>query len=492
MHAARVGALLSLSLLLACKDREANDVFCGDGAVNQSEEVCDDGNNASGDGCRADCAKVEECGDGITDTGEECDDANELDGDGCRPGCFLAACGDGLLDAGESCDDGNSLENDGCSAGCQLQTCGNGTDDAGELCFSARQLLAAGAAPFGLVSADLDGDGDLDLAAADLQSAFHVFFNDGTGSFGDAQTTTVDGAVPFRVAAGDLDQDGDLDLIATENGFDANDEPTLGAVLVLLNDGAGNFAFSARVATEADLLISLAVADLNGDTFPEVITQGLNGKVSIFPNQNGQLLDPNEIDIPEQFFFGSQPFSVATGDLDGDDDIDIFVGDGGSLVARVLFNDGNANFTLRDGIDTGIGAFTVALGDADGDGDLDGLVLNQGLRSVAVLFNPGDGFFDSRANGIALAPNDGSFIDLDGDAAQEILALEGGDVFGGAPGRTLSLFAVEAAGLRPLARIDIGLGPSSAVSGDFNNDQRLDLAAAVIGESSVAVVLGAQ
>ena len=55
---------------------------CGNGSTDEGE-LCDDGNQESGDGCRADCGKVEGCGDQIVDFGEPCDDGNRIDGDGC-------------------------------------------------------------------------------------------------------------------------------------------------------------------------------------------------------------------------------------------------------------------------------------------------------------------------------------------------------------------------------------------------------------------------
>lgn len=56
--------------------------MCGNSAVDVGE-VCDDGNQVSGDGCRADCRKVEKCGDAELDTGETCDDGNANPADSC-------------------------------------------------------------------------------------------------------------------------------------------------------------------------------------------------------------------------------------------------------------------------------------------------------------------------------------------------------------------------------------------------------------------------
>ncbi|HEY5922374.1 MAG TPA: DUF4215 domain-containing protein, partial [Kofleriaceae bacterium] len=55
---------------------------CGNNVVD-IDELCDDGNQTSGDGCRADCRKVEDCGDAILDDGEGCDDGNANPADGC-------------------------------------------------------------------------------------------------------------------------------------------------------------------------------------------------------------------------------------------------------------------------------------------------------------------------------------------------------------------------------------------------------------------------
>jgi cysteine-rich repeat protein len=110
-------------------------VGCGNGVVEpQLNEVCDDGNRTSLDGCSANCLSAETCGDGAVDTalGEQCDcgmpgqtvagcaSANSNDpGASCRTDCKLARCGDGTVDPAEVCDDGNNAPGDGCRADCR-------------------------------------------------------------------------------------------------------------------------------------------------------------------------------------------------------------------------------------------------------------------------------------------------------------------------------------------------------------------------------------
>jgi fibro-slime domain-containing protein len=126
---------------------------CGDGNLTK-DEACDDGNKVSGDGCAANCLRVEpgyscvpagqlchpvaRCGDGVLVTPEQCDDGNTVAGDGCSPTCKVelgykcsssttngksacthTTCGDRKLEGAEGCDDGNSMPFDGCSSDCQ-------------------------------------------------------------------------------------------------------------------------------------------------------------------------------------------------------------------------------------------------------------------------------------------------------------------------------------------------------------------------------------
>lgn len=102
---------------------------CGNGQMDR-DEVCDDGNLLSGDGCSSDCKSNETCGNGIRDIDEECDVGDADSSEGCDDNCTFKSCGDGYRDTGESCDDGNHIDGDRCSANCLSdETCGNGYVD---------------------------------------------------------------------------------------------------------------------------------------------------------------------------------------------------------------------------------------------------------------------------------------------------------------------------------------------------------------------------
>ncbi|MBN2193881.1 MAG: DUF4215 domain-containing protein [Polyangiaceae bacterium] len=145
---------------------------CGDGILEAaSGEQCDDGNQASRDGCTQDCqvepghecagegegSCVSICGDGMVVGDEECDEGEDNGADLCSPDCRFVVpdCGNTVVDieSGEQCDDGNRVSGDGCSASCLIephyvcptpgepcawtQVCGDGLVDGSEACDDA-------------------------------------------------------------------------------------------------------------------------------------------------------------------------------------------------------------------------------------------------------------------------------------------------------------------------------------------------------------------
>lgn len=101
---------------------------CGDGLTDTSRgELCDEGDNnsdAPDASCRLNCLP-RRCGDTIEDSDEVCDDGNAAANDGCTPDCDSnETCGNHYPDvlAGELCDDGKERSHDGCDNTCALET----------------------------------------------------------------------------------------------------------------------------------------------------------------------------------------------------------------------------------------------------------------------------------------------------------------------------------------------------------------------------------
>ncbi len=109
--------------------------------------------------------------------------------------------------------------------------------------------------------ADIDGDGDLDIALASINGV-KLFINDGKGIFNDSQIISLSSAIsratgPVRaISFVDIDNDGDMDLFF---GNDRND-------LVYINDGSGSFSDSGlRLGIQETRNISVVDLDRDGD-----------------------------------------------------------------------------------------------------------------------------------------------------------------------------------------------------------------------------------
>src|SRR5262245_36644942 len=175
-----------------------------------------------------------------------------------------------------------------------------------------------------LALGDVDGDGDPD-AYLGFDGQNRLYLDDGNGTFADVTATNLPAVldVTRAVALGDVDGDGDLDAFAANDGQDR----------LHLNNGTGVF-------TEA-----------------------------------------TATNLP--FFFGNAR-AVALGDVDGDGDLDAYLGNGaGSIWGQegLFLNDGTGVFADATATNLPVVSdltFAVALGDVDGDGDLDAFVGNYG------------------------------------------------------------------------------------------------------------------
>ena len=138
-------------------------------------------------------------------------------------------------------------------------------------------------APYSIAVADLNSDGKLDVITANSgNDSVSVLLGDGAGALA-APETYGSGAssIPHSVAIGDLNRDGKLDVVTANSGIDN--------VSVLLGDGVGGLAapvdYSTGTGSSPD---SVAVADLNRDGEPDVVTANYNGTVSVLLNTSSR------------------------------------------------------------------------------------------------------------------------------------------------------------------------------------------------------------
>ncbi|WP_019503852.1 VCBS repeat-containing protein [Pleurocapsa sp. PCC 7319] len=357
----------------------------------------------------------------------------------------------------------------------------------------------ANEAPRGIASADFDGDGDQDIVVAnpgvdpssvepDSGNEISVLSNNGDGTFA-APVTFTTGVGP-RVSVGDFDGDGNID-IATSNA-------TNNTISILFNDGQGVFAVPVDFSTGKEPLINTPV-DLDGDGDLDIITSNqdsVNLNTAIFTGDTISILRNNgegEFAAPETLTVGEGVFLVATGDLDGDDDLDIVTSNERDDTLSVLFNNGADGFSDPVDLEAGRRPTSPIISDLDGDGDLDIATSNFGSGDVSVLLNNGDGTF---ATGNVFdtedSPSDLQAADLDGDGDIDF-AMRHSVFFtrsGNTTGSTISILRNNGDGTFAEPEIlSVGNTPSGLVVDDFDGEGELDLATPNFDDDSVTVYL---
>ena len=244
--------------------------------------------------------------------------------------------------------------------------------------------VGSSVSPGHLVAADLDGDGDQDLAVALQDNGLvRVLVNSG-GTFSLGSSVAV-GANPRWIAVARLDGNSSWDLAVANR--DSNN------VTVLLNGGSATFSASTFAAGAEPRAV--AAGDLNGDTFADLIVTNHDSRNLTRLQNNGSGGFTNVGTIP----VGSsvRPEGVTIADLDGNgtQDVAVAISDDGPSWAAVFLNSGGTlgaqtNYSL-----SGSNAGSIYAFDADGDARPELVAANEDSGNISVLPNSGTGTFGS-------------------------------------------------------------------------------------------------
>ncbi|OGT58813.1 MAG: hypothetical protein A3E01_00575 [Gammaproteobacteria bacterium RIFCSPHIGHO2_12_FULL_63_22] len=196
-------------------------------------------------------------------------------------------------------------------------------------------------------------------------------------------------------------------------------------------------------------------------------------------------------DAPGSFFpavhyaVGSNPFSVAGGDFNGDGNVDLVVGNWDSNNISVLLGTGAGAFAAAVNYNVGTGAQTVAVADFNGDQKLDLAVANIWSHNVSVLLGSGTGTFAASVQyPVGINPRTVAVADFNGDTKLDLAVANGSS--GG-----VSILLGDGTGVFGNATtFEVGINPISVAIGKFNADAFLDLAVANQGGANVSILLG--
>ncbi|TWU29360.1 CRTAC1 family protein [Bythopirellula polymerisocia] len=240
----------------------------------------------------------------------------------------------------------------------------------------------------GVAAGDFDGDGRTDLLFTRLNDTNIFYRNLGNGTF-EPRTSSAGfntATLTNGVVSGDIDNDGDLDLYMTTTNDTRN--------YLYLNDGAGFFtdAGTGSVAALANGTVrqgqGASFGDYDNDGYLDLITGDWNNLVA---NCQSRLLRNLGASQPGQFedvtpvagidvYRNSKTYRFAPRfvDLDRDGHLDLtFASD--FPTSQLFWNNGDGTYTdgtLAAGVGTDQNGMGTTFADYDGDGDLDWFITN--------------------------------------------------------------------------------------------------------------------
>jgi len=249
----------------------------------------------------------------------------------------------------------------------------------------------------------------------------------------------------FNMASADFNDDGKMDMVFDQHKFQS---PDTFEIEILINDGNGGLQLGTSEVFEGSVPKvqhprQMLIADFNGDGHADIFIADHGQDTDPFPGyQNtlvlsspgGKLIDATG-NLPQQNDF---THSAAFGDIDGDGDLDLYIGNlygGDGSPPQVWVNDGSGVFSIEGGhipgkfTDISINKYTSSnFADVNNDGFVDLILGGDSISQSVVLLNNRNGQFVEVPNAIpskAMLDDDiALFIetyDFNSDGLQDII-----------------------------------------------------------------------
>jgi hypothetical protein len=255
--------------------------------------------------------------------------------------------------------------------------------------FSNQQTYPTGiySRPYSVVVNDFNNDNYFDIAVANYgTNNIGIFLGYGNGSFANQKLFSIGSSHPLFIKSGDFNNDNRSDIAVANYGTNN--------IGVFLGYGNGSFQNQITSFTGYDsLLYSLAVGDFNEDNHLEIAIANYNiDNIGIFLGYgNGSFQSQNTYTTT----YGSNPSSIAVGDFNDDNHLDIVVANNGTGNVGILLGCGNGMFAAQTTYLIKLNSHLqyITIGDFNKDGELDVAVVDSENDELYILLGSGNGTF---------------------------------------------------------------------------------------------------
>ncbi|CAF1303378.1 unnamed protein product [Rotaria sp. Silwood1] len=351
--------------------------------------------------------------------------------------------------------------------------------------FSSPKTFSTGmlSRPSSVVVNDFNNDARLDIAVTNFgTNSIGIFLGYGNATFSNQNIITTNTSRPLSIAIGDFNSDTHMDIAVVNYGTNS--------IGVLIGFGNCSFAHPTIYPTGYDSdPRSIVVAYLNNDSQLDIVVanHGTNNIGIFLGNSDGTFASQ----IVYSTGLASQPYSIAIGDLNNDNLLDIVVANSGRDNVGIFFGHGNGMFREQITFSTGTGSrpHSVTVADLNKDSIVDIAVANSQTHMVSIFLGYDNESFHTQVTYPTGYNSEPQFLmlgDFNNDQLLDIVVANNGtnDV-GILLGWGNGSFADPI-----LYSTGTGSRPYSIAIGDFNNDNRMDIAAANSETGTVGIFLG--
>ncbi|CAF2739210.1 unnamed protein product [Rotaria sp. Silwood2] len=336
--------------------------------------------------------------------------------------------------------------------------------------FSDQKTYSTGSrsSPYTVIVNDFNNDNYLDIAVANYgTNNIGIFLGYGNGTFSSQNVFSTGSSRPLFITTGDFNHDNRSDIVVANYGTNS--------IGIFLGHGNGSFQVEKTFFTAYDSLpYSLAVKDFNNDSHLDIA-------IANYGTHNiGILLGYGNESFESQKTYTtgphSNPSSIAIGDFNNDNHLDIVVANSGTGNLGVLLGFGNGTFIAQQTyfINTNSYPQYIAVGDFNKDKQLDVAIVDPENDQIHIILGSDNGTFTTLTTyeGISKSrPFSIAIADFNKDNQSDIVVAN----YGSNEVLVMSGYFSEPSAKQTNYLIQRHTTTTSLVIADFNNDNYLDI-----------------